>query len=813
MNIVNKLTLRHLKENKGRSIVTTMGIVVSVAMITAVFVALASFLNLFGEVAILSDGNRAAYMYGMTESQIEELRQNEKVDTVGVAIDEYKEFQIDKVIGTMYASDLENSKMVVTAKYDGTLPKNENEIAVENDFIRKNKLDWKLNDTINLNCENKVLKFKIVSILYDNYPTCTSPIICGLTNYSGENIITSFQMKDLNTKSFDEVNEIINNYGLKDRSGINSELLGAHFAYEQGGTIELLLPLVAIVLVIIIIASVVLIYNAFAMSLAEKVKYLGMLSSVGATKAQKRKSIYYEGFILGAIGLPIGFAAGIAGIGITLKLLGNKIISTGMLAGANKENLTMKIVIPWWVIVGIIIISAFTIFISCAIPAIKASNITPISAIRQSNEVKVKSRTLRSPKIVKALFGYEGELAHKNLKRNGRKARVITVSIALSVILFLSCNYFCNLFVRSADVSAMPYQVGAYYANESLAENEIKNLKTQVSKIDGVDAAYCIENTGFHTNSLEDVPEKAKQIFDKKNLTKTYSKQFEKSNTFYINLVDDEDFNELCQKNNIDYTKYYNGNVKVLLMNNISHNISSLPVFNDNILGTVFQDVNIDEEFDITIEDFIKYDKNNNYCNINSFGSVSMYVPFSVYHKMSPTTHYMLGVETKDHESVANKIKELDDDIIVSDYMEQAQTINTVVLIIQVFVYGFISLISLITIFNIINTISTGIIARRKEFAMLKSVGITPKGFNKMIMLESVFYGLRAMIFALPISVLISYLMNFSLGDSSLAFEINWIMYLAVIVVVFLIIGATMLHSVKQVQKENIIETLKEDIN
>ena len=171
-----------------------------------------------------------------------------------------------------------------------------------------------------------------------------------------------------------------------------------------------MLPLIVIILLIIIAASVVLIYNAFAMSLNEKIRYLGMLSSVGATKQQKRNSIFFEGFILGLLGIPLGILSGVGGIGITLKLLGDKIISTGMLNYGDKDTLHMDVVMPWWMVIAIVFISSITIIVSCAVPAVKASKITPIDAIRQSNEIKVKAKRLRSPKIIRKIFGYEAEL-------------------------------------------------------------------------------------------------------------------------------------------------------------------------------------------------------------------------------------------------------------------------------------------------------------------------------------------------------------------------------------------------------------------
>lgn len=149
----------------------------------------------------------------------------------------------------------------------------------------------------------------------------------------------------------------------------------------------------------------------------------------------------------------------------------------------------------------------------------------------------------------------------------------------------------------------------------------------------------------------------------------------------------------------------------------------------------------------------------------------------------------------------------------VSDISDNLQTMNTVIFIVQVFVYGFISLISLITIANIINTISTNISLRRKEFAMLKSVGTAPSGFRKMVSLESVFYALKAVIFGVPISVLVCILLNKMLGESSIPYQFDYKLYLSVIIVVFAIIAVTMIYSVRKLKDDNIIETLKEDIS
>ncbi|MEC5273002.1 ABC transporter permease [Caldifermentibacillus hisashii] len=132
--------------------------------------------------------------------------------------------------------------------------------------------------------------------------------------------------------------------------------------------------------------------------------------------------------------------------------------------------------------------------------------------------------------------------------------------------------------------------------------------------------------------------------------------------------------------------------------------------------------------------------------------------------------------------------------------------------IIQVFVYGFVLLISAVSVANIFNTISTSIALRKREFAMLKSVGMTPKGFNKMLNYESIFYGMKALLYGLPISLVIMYLMYRSFSNSfAYRFNLPWVSLLVTILGVFIIVGVTMLYSSSKVKKENIIDALKQE--
>ena len=861
MNIVNRLTTRHIQENKGRTVVTTLGICVSVAMITAVFVAMASFLNLFGEIGLISSGKWDAGFYYLNQKQISQIEKDDRISNVGL---EYSEDNMSlqlknaasykKGTGEILIGNKKYFEMMATGDFDGKLPTNENEVAVEEDFLAANGMkNAKVGDKISFAQGQRQLpdgsyitgsysdkdekfvpsteykEYTITAIFHDNPATRYISVwrrMSEAESKSDENISAKFTLAKQDSSAYKTIEKIQKDYDI-DSCQTNQEVLASYLSGTEGGFLVTMLPIVFLVLILIVIASVMLIYNAFGMSLAERVRYLGMLASVGATKAQKRKSVYFEGMILGAVGIPVGIAAGILGIGVTLKLIGHKIISTGMINGASDSNMQMKVVVPLWAIIGIVIVSVLTIFISSFIPARKASKITPIDAIRQRQEIKVKPKKLKSPKYIRKIFGYEGELAYKNLKRNGRKSRLITVSIALSIVLFISCNYFCNMFVQASGYEkSIPYQVST-----TITYGHKKELYDALDKMQGINKYY-IDTTdmsislGKASDSIEN-----NDIKDLSNYNSAYCALFggSKDVSTAIHYVDDSEFNKLCENNGIDYNTFYGDSLRCVLLNNITHKLDSTKVFNDSIIGKhIIQSTAYarDEKnpLDIEVGSLVKFDKNSLPCTLVAPSVVGVIMPYSQYvnvvNKGAKANDISMGVciETDEHKEVTEKLNNLltENDLggtLVSDNIESLQTMNTLIFIVQVFVYGFISLISLITVANIINTISTNIALRRKEFAMLKSVGTAPSGFRKMVSLESVFYALKAVIFGVPISVLICIVLNKMLGQSSIPYQFDYKLYLAVILVVFAIIALTMIYSVRKLKDDNIIETLKEDIS
>lgn len=868
MNIVRTLTLRHLKENKSRTVVTILGIIVAVAMITAVFVGISSLLNVSSQLAknTVGDYDFTAYV---DDASIKKLKNDDRIKIVGIGSDstEANNYETEAINHELVCSPSGNNnndfvtafnsgdknyfKQFITSKYTGTLPENSKEIAVDKTYLQNCNLNWKIGDKVKLDFGSYYNKDEDYEIDYydgegtvyrkssTRYVTVTAilnnnsqtySIVTGLDNKTNEKNATVYvklKKVGLNTKS--KVESIIKDCGI---DGDSVTYNGEYILYQGDITFSTqladMLPLIITVLIIIIIASVMLIYNAFSMSLTSRVRYLGMLASVGATRKQKRNSVYFEGAFLGMIAIPLGILFGTIGIDITLNVVIDRLISTGALNGVKDNCVDSILSIPVWSIVGIIIFSIITIFISAYIPARKSSKISPIDAIRQNDSIKLKPRSLKSSKLIRKVFGYEGEIANKNLKRNGKKSRLIIFSITISIILFLSVNTFCNLFSTGNDLNKSSYQVQV-----ATSYDKLDSFKKDLSNIKNIDDTYMINMDTFSFDK-----EESKDFFG--YITSSYQSKYKDNITINMHIIDDKSFNEICKNNGIDKNNYYNTKItKMLMVNSVGDKSVDNPVLNDSvknkklniwswssITDTMIDYTDLNDHFitNAEIGDFVKYDKENTLFKLDDNDCLTAFVPLSQYVKCinlsKDNTQIVFGIVTQEHKQVTEDIQNniqnsenKEDMLFVNDVEADTDTRNAVVFTVKVFFYGFITLITLITIFNIINTISTGIAMRKREFAMLRSVGVSKKGFYKIVCLESLLYGVKSLIIGLPISFVISYAMTKTLGSSAYPFQFDYMMYIAVILAVFIIVGLSMLYAVSKIRKGSIIDAIKEDLN
>lgn len=887
MSITKKLALRHLKQNKTRSVLTVLGITISVVMLTVIFTCATSFAHYYGERAININGNWHFFVKTDYESAKKYLLSDSSLKDIGFEKDLSSEEQSYKIYsdkanylrtGTIYQGDAQYIKDTVTCKYDGALPKSDNEIMVEQSLIKNNGLELKIGDEIKIAVGSRLKgdfvilpvkgnyqfgerfekekdeTFKVVGILHNNEPTERGAIIRGMSDLKSKNLVAYGKIKKITPFSYIKINGIYDKFGFTKKKrafnvGENTGLLNSRLAFSiDKNNLPQVLKLTAIgivVFAVIFVSSFAMIYNSFALSVGEQIKYLGMLSSVGATRKQKKKTLYFEGAILGGIGIILGIVLGLLTTFISQSAMNAKIVS--IMEGYN-DNIKYSTHISLWVLCLIVILAALTVFVSIISPVQKAARITAIDAIRKTDEIKRKGK-IRTPFIITKLFGFEGDIAFKNLRRNGRKSRTIIACICICAVLFLSCNYFCETFKEASNLDyEIPYQLMYQYSAESKAQLEkARNyLKTnkRVKRFYSIwEAWYSIlrgDINPYDNSRLYDMSFQNESIFvDKYKFIAT------QDITYTAHLLDDEDFNALCKKNGIDYKKYYSpdkdGSIKTIVINGIDRNDE--PIFNNNLLGKTIGCYDIDSEKTerenkldengnqvyfyyktgctsiYKFCDFIKYDKDNPICNLDSSG-VAFYAPKCVYDKYSDddSFYFDYGIETDEPYKVEKELKdylsenEAEGDVYNNyNWMMKEKSIISAV---QFLSYAFILLITLITVFNIINTMTAQIAGRKKELAMLKSVGMTPKEFKKTLIFESMFYGLFGLLLGVPLSLVINRVVGYIISkDNPIPFSVNIWLYLIACVAVFVIIGLTMIYSLKLIKNNSIIDSLKDDTN
>ncbi|MEH7346182.1 FtsX-like permease family protein [Bacillus sp. JJ1532] len=865
MNIVNKLTIRHLKQNKRRTLVTIIGVIISVAMIMAVTTLGISFLDLMKRQTIANEGEWHVLYKDVNKEQLEAIKSDE----------DSKKVILTKDLGYAYlaGSQNENKPYLFIKAYNseglqnfpielsrGKLPKAENEVVLSEEIVNNARVEYKLGDQIKLQAgERQITNQEGLLVLSQTDPLQTEngKIIETLEEKKTENytvvgimkrpeweptwspgytIITYIEdskigaedktdaaviLKKVNRSLYAHGEEFAENNKIN-KVYFNNNLLRYYGVTNNDNLNATLFSLSAVIMTVIIVGSVSLIYNAFAISVSERSRHLGMLSSVGATKRQKRNSVFFEGFVIGVISIPIGILGGLAGLSITFLFI-NSIIQ-GALGVTQKLEVTLT---PMTIFIACGV-SILTIFISTYIPAIRASKISAIDAIRQTSDVKLTGKAVKTSKLIRKLFGFEAEIGLKNLKRNKRRYKATVFSLIISIVLFLAVSFFTDHLKKSLVLS----QDGINYdlqvsLNSKESADDVKLIQS-FANLDNVTESNFTRkirnvNSWIEETSITDILKDS--VKNDKSILK------DGKYPYYINLIslDEENLRSYAQTAGVEYEKLLNQDqFAAIVIDTIPYEDNEAEKFVE--MKAVYKEIGdvIELNYMDTLTGKEEYLNQVVVAGLTGQhpmgvmpagpGGLNLIVSEDVMEKIVGENNVMdiqtaLFLKSSDPMETQEKIEELKESYmyVFNIYLGRQQEEQTI-MIMSVFTYGFIVLITAISIANIFNTISTSISLRKREFAMLKSVGMTPKGFNKMINYESIFYGIKSLLYGLPISVVVMYLIHQSLMNSfSFKFTLPWIDIIFVIAAVFIIVGAAMLYSSAKVKRENIIDALKQE--
>ncbi|MBE1556169.1 ABC-type antimicrobial peptide transport system permease subunit [Filibacter limicola] len=573
---------------------------------------------------------------------------------------------------------------------------------------------------------------------------------------------------------------------------------------------------------IIIMGSVSLIYNAFAISVSERSRHLGMLSSVGATNRQKKKSVFFEGAVIGLISIPIGIICGLAGMGITFYFI-NSIIQDAL---GIAEKLT-AIVTPFSILIACAV-SVLTIFISTYIPAKRASKISAIDAIRQTADVKLTRKVVKTSKMVRKLFGIEAEIGLKNLKRNRRRYQATVFSLVISIVLFLSVVFVTDNLKKALGLSqdGVNYDIQVLLQGEDTRKDE--QLIKSIGSLEGVTEYNVVKEMGL--SSFISEASIADELRNRAKVDKDMLKNGKLPYDIIIHSLNEENLKAYAKEVGANFEQLTNPKkVSAIVIDTVPYQDMETGKF----VETKAIHTKVGHSLDLHYEDGETEEET--YVDKVEIAALTDQLPMGVRLDgelamldiiVSEQVMEQL-ISKKDNARVRSKlllkstnplktqqeIEELKEvGIYVHNVYQTRKRDEQMIVLMSVFIYGFILLITAISIANIFNTISTSISLRKREFAMLKSVGMTPTGFNKMINYESIFYGIKSLLYGLPISIIVMYLIHRSMMNSfDYAFVLPWLIIGYVIAAVFVIVGAAMLYSSSKVKKETIIDALKQE--
>lgn len=718
MNIVNRLTLRHLWKNKGRTLMTIMGIMLSVSMVCAV----AGFVASVQDVMLRS---------------VKESRGDYHIVYIDVTEETAQKIADEDVFSTYY-----------------TEPS-------------------------------------------DTGPSDTAKL---------QNIYLRFENPDRNCEEL--AGGIAKKYKV-DTWGSNSEQLALEGVIVRDNIMLTFIIIAVVIIAIIVIGSVIVIANAFYISASERVRQFGLLKSVGATKSQIARSILFEAFLLAVIAIPLGIALGFLIQGVVLSL------TNGLLGELNEmsdQALEFRVVFNPIIIYISVAIAAATLLISAWLPARRAAKASPIDAIRQTKDIKMRGRKLKTSRLTQKLFGFEGTLAAKQLKRSRGKYRATVISLTVSIVLFVSVSSFVGMMNKSANM-----EYGGF---------DFDVLISTAGKIDKADA---IEKQLL---TIPDAKMVKYQSFPEASTTLPKSFLTADSNKYYESLYGQKEQLPQTPVNLISYPdNEWNklAPAKQGALPGILINTSGKISVDDKHVeykpynyksGTTLALDSVDGAV-VTLADEIKEIPSIIPSALYNGQYINILVPESVFTKLAQENAKELdigtafSITTADPNAFCEKAFELmpeEKTVSVMNLSQITELNRNIVLIIMLFGYGFIAMLSLIAVTSVVATISTNMALRKQEFAMLHSVGMTPGGMNKMLNLESLMYGIKSLAIGLPIGTALSYLMYFAMSNTiEFAYQLPWSSMAISAACVMILTFGTMRYGKRKLNKISIVDAIRRE--
>lgn len=872
MKIIRSLTLRNLRLNPQRTLVTIIGVILSVALITTVPTFVASFHGMLVQEAMIEGGNWHVRFEDVAEEDMVSLVKESDAVSWGSSQDfGYAELEGSKnaMKPYLFVTALDEGALqnfYVTLK-EGRLPEAPDEVVISDQILENSGVKYAIGDVLTLDLGQRAFSAdrdevqvdrelpagRILgqedSLYFGEQGKLWEELIPEETRvYTVTGIISRPAFEGYSAPGYTVITAPDPDFNgsrdmhltwnsISEAAMEEAESLGRQFSAERVRFNETLLRyygimsennlnaiygIAALVTALIMVSSVALIFNSFAISIAERSRQMGLLASTGATRQQKAGSVLFEGFLVAAIGIPLGILLGLLGLGLTFRLI------SPILKDLIGSEVQLKLIISPLVILISLVVSAVTVFLSALLPALRASRISAMDAIRQNRDVKLTRRSVKTSRLTRRIFGFEAELGLKNLKRNKNRYRITVISLVVSLTLFLTVSAITHYSRKQLEFinTATKYNVTVSVTSDADATAK-KAFYEQVMSLDGVDEPLFVETLMAAARLLPDeiMPELHQYMHldqgsDHYNISVSIQSLDEVSLEAYaraggvdpdslkdpadprgilvntVNITDDGKTRQLEQ-----FDLGAGDSIKILdpysmdETHGMDLTIAAIqdhsPIHENRVQPVDVAEIIVSDEVYLELAD----KRSNEFFTDQSELKIMSSAPYEL-------------VEQIREYQTASGIGALS----IRNQEETSRTSQQYNLLVSIFFYGFVGLFAAISIANIFNTISTGVNLRKAEFAALKSVGMTPQGFRRMIRFESLFYAMKALLYGLPLSLALIYLVyRISQGALEQSFTLPWTNILIGILAVFLLVGLTMSYSAAKLKDQNIVEVLKNE--
>ncbi|MDE7352543.1 MAG: ABC transporter permease [Acetatifactor sp.] len=854
MNILKRCCFRSLRENKKRTTVTVIGVILASALITGVACLAVSFRASMIAYEAGVNGNFHYYFSGVSQKNLKYFQNNQNIadlcitEEIGYALLEGSG-NPEKPYLYIRAMDRDGQDALALQLTDGRMPENDKELVISRHIQYNGLVDIGLGDVLTLQTGDRVSEgrrlnqmdpysyeaetleagvqrtYTVVGIIErpnetvegrmaPGYSVFTVPGKGGMTGEA--DIYASYT--DWGIRHEDQVTAGIlgvsmdlykryygtgGSWTLEEEKqitsvarqvGRNQWLLKWEGFNISSGTLQMIYGLAGLALLVIILTAAVCIRNSFVISLTEKMKLYGRLASVGTTSKQQRRIIYYEAMFLGMTGIPLGVCGGVGATWILVQLVG------GMVEDGIGIRLIFGVSIPAVCLAGLL--SIIMIFFSALKPARQAARLSPISAIRANQTINSK-RKRQCPRIILRLFGIGGKIAWQNLKCARVKYRTTVVSIMVSAAVFIGMSTFVQLLSIS---SKLYYEDVQYQLRISIEDDDSYEKAERIAGLEGVQKADILR-TGILKVDKSQIP-----------FTNDYLELFSPSEEVrvIVNALGEKGYADYCRQLGISVEEAQGQAIVLADYEEAIQQENKTYLYSGKIAflreGTVLSATDTDTQIRLLTQTSVRP---------MCLSHVNLYEIRLIVSDQWMDSHELSGkydnvdvyLQCGDPGAMEAAVRGMGlNQYFLQNLMSQYQSERSLHLVIAIFLYGFIIVVALIGITNIFNTVTTNMELRSPEFAMLRAVGMTEKEFERMIFLEGLFYGGGALLAGIPLGILISWGFHQALAQEIVVdFRLPWLGILGAAGAVAVLLFGIMHYSMKRIDRQNIVETIRNE--